>query len=143
MSAIYENLGVSFMYPENWEITSASGQDETGQSVTVQSPTSGFWSLDAYPSASDPQDLADQVRLTMSSEYEGLESQPVTEEIGAAQLVGYDMDFYYLDFVVTAQVRSVRVGKRTFVLFCQAESRDFDALAPVFQAMTVSLLRKA
>jgi hypothetical protein len=143
MSATYENFGISFMYPENWEISSASGAQDANQSVTVQSPTSGFWSLDVYRSDSEPQHLADQVRQTMASEYEGLEAQPVSEDVGSAHLVGYDMDFYYLDFVITAQVRSVRVGKRTFVLFCQAESRDFDKLAPVFQAMTVSLLRQA
>jgi hypothetical protein len=142
MSATYENFGLSFMYPENWQLADESGEVDAGpKTVTVQSPSGGFWSLHVYQPASDPLDLANQVRLTMETEYEGLEAHPASEEIGSAKLIGYDMDFYCLDFVVTAQVRSLRVGGRAYVLFCQAESRVFDKLLPGFQARTVSLLR--
>lgn len=141
MSAVYENFGVSFMYPENWQLSDESGDADAGpKTVSVNSPGGGFWALHVYEPAVDPQDMANQFRLTMEAEYEGLESQPAQEDVGPASLTGYDMDFYCLDFVVTAQVRSVRVGKRTYVLAYQAESREFDKIAPVFQAMTHSLL---
>jgi hypothetical protein len=141
MSAVYENFGVSFMYPENWQVADESDQVEAGpKTVSINSPGGGFWTLHVYEPAVEPQHLADQFRLTMEGEYEGLEASPVTETIGNATAIGYDMDFYCLDFVVTAQVRSLRVGKRTYVLACQAESREFDKLAPVFQAISYSLL---
>jgi hypothetical protein len=141
MSAVFENFGVSFMYPENWNLEDVSGDLDAGpKTVTVNSPTGGFWSLQVYEPAVDPQPLVDQFRLTMEAEYEGLESHPTEEEVGEVKWSGYDLDFYYLDFVVSARVRSARVGKRTYVLSCQAETRDFDKLAPVFDAMTYSLL---
>lgn len=141
MSAVYENFGLSFMYPENWQLADESGEVDAGaKTVSVNAPTGGFWTLHVYDPAVDPQDMADQFKLTMEGEYEGLESQPAQEQIGKVSLTGYDMDFYCLDFVVTAQVRSGRVGSRTYVLSCQAEIREFDKLQPVFQAMTYSLL---
>lgn len=132
------------MYPENWQLADESTDSEGGpKTITVQSPSGGFWSLHVYQPAVEPLELADQVKLTMETEYQELESHPATEEIGEAKLVGYDMDFYCLDFVVSAKVRSLRAGKRTYVVLCQAETRDFEKLLPVFQAMTVSLLRAA
>jgi hypothetical protein len=142
MSAVYENFGLSFMYPENWQLSDESGEVEAGaKSVSVNSPGGGFWTLNVYEPAVDPQDMADQFRATMEAEYEGLEAQPASEKVGSVALTGYDMDFYCLDFVVTAQVRSARVGKRTYVLSCQAEVREFEKISPVFQAMTYSLLQ--
>ena len=141
MSAVYENFGLSFMYPENWQLSDESGDVDAGpKTVTVNSPGGGFWTVHVYEPAVEPQHLADQFRLTMEGEYEGLESLPIAEEIGQATVTGYDMDFYCLDFVVTAQVRSLRVGKRTYVLSCQAETREFEKVSPVFQAMNYSLL---
>lgn len=141
MSAVYENFGLSFMYPENWQLSDESGEVDAGpKTVTVNSPGGGFWSVHVYEPAVEPQHLADQFRLTMEGEYEGLEALPIAEEIGQATVTGYDMDFYCLDFVVTAQVRSLRVGKRTYVLSCQAETREFEKVSPVFQAMNYSLL---
>jgi hypothetical protein len=141
MSAVYENFGLSFMYPENWQLSDESGDVDAGpKTVTVNSPGGGFWTLQVYEPAVDPQEMADQFRTTMEGEYEGLESLPISEHIGALAVTGYDMDFYCLDFVVTAQVRSLRVGARTYVVACQAETREFDKISPVFQAMTYSLL---
>lgn len=141
MSAVYENFGVSFMYPENWQLGDQSGELDSGpKTVSVNSPGGGYWMLHVYEPGIDPQHAADQYRLTMEGEYEGLESHPATETIGSATAVGYDMDFYCLDFVVTAKVRALRVGKRTFVVYSQAESREFDKLSPVFGAMSYSLL---
>lgn len=141
MSAVYENFGVTFMYPENWQLSDESGDVDAGaKTVTVNSPGGAFWTLNVYEPAIDPQDLADQFRVTMEAEYEGLESIATVEEIGAVKATGYDMDFYCLDFVVSARVRSLRVGKRTYVLSCQAETREFDKLLPVFGAMNYSLL---
>jgi hypothetical protein len=143
MSATYQNFGVSFMYPENWQLADETAEGEGPKSVTVQSPTGGFWSLHVYQPAVEPLELAEQVKLTMETEYPGLESQLATEDVGDEKLIGFDMDFYCLDFVISAQVRSLRKEKRTYVMLCQAETRDFEKLSPVFQAMTISLLRSA
>ncbi len=144
MSATFQNFGVTFLYPENWQLADESGAVDDGpKTITVQSPSGGFWSLHVYEPATEPQAMVDQVKLTMSGEYEGLEAVVASEEIEGANLIGYDLDFYCLDFVISAQVRSLRVGTRTFVLFCQAETRDFEKLSPVFNAMAVSLLRSS
>jgi hypothetical protein len=73
--------------------------------------------------------------------YEDVESEEVLEKIGPADAVGYNLDFIYLDFIVRAEVRSFDLGPRTVVVLCQAESREFEQLAKVFRAITLSMLR--
>ena len=46
-----------------------------------------------------------------------------------------------MGFVVRARIHVFDYGKRTYLLLCQAEDSEFEAMTPVFQAMTTSLLR--
>ena len=139
MTAVYDKLGVRFLYPENWRIDDEQLADWP-HSVSVQSPGSGFWSLHIYRAAVEPARVAAEVLQTMRAEYAGLEATPVTEQIGPAEAVGYDMDFCCLDFIITSKTRSLRVGKWTYLMLYQAENREFEQLQDVFRAMTLSLL---
>jgi hypothetical protein len=139
MTAVYDKFGVRFLYPENWQITDEE-YGEWPHSIAVQSPGSGFWSLHVYLSTVDPAEVAAEVLQTMQEEYSELEAMPVTERIGVADAVGYDMDFCCLDFIITSRTRSFRVGNWTFLMLCQAENREFEQLEDLFSAMTLSLL---
>lgn len=140
MTAVYDQVGVRFLYPENWELADEPESD-LPRVTSVTSPTGGFWALHVYEATSDPGDLADEVLASMRQEYDSLESERVTEQIGSVQAVGYDLEFYVLDFVASARVRAFRHQDRTYLVLAQAESRDFDNLADVFRAITLSLLR--
>jgi hypothetical protein len=50
------------------------------------------------------------------------------------------MEFYCLDLLVTARARAVRTDRATYLVLCQAESREFERLLPVFETITLSLL---
>jgi hypothetical protein len=139
MTAFYDHFGVKFLYPENWVVS----QEESAQwprEVSLQCPGGGFWSLHVYSTPDDPRELVAEVVRTMGQEYDNLESRPASEDLAGIKAVGCDMDFYCLDLVVTAQVRSFQLGDRTFLVLCQAESREFDELERVFQAITLSLI---
>jgi len=140
MPESFNKLGISFQYPENWTLDEADA--EAGRdSVTVYSPGGGFWSVAAHPGSADPVDLVNGVVDVMKAEYSTLEVEEVRETLVGHELIGCDMNFYFLDFLNWAQVRSVRVPGRTYTIFCQGEDTEFDRLREVFRAMTASLLR--
>lgn len=139
MPATYERFGVKFLYPDNWKVTEEQ-LDDWPRSVSVQSPEGSYWQLHVYPTRKTPVKLADEVLAAMQQVYDGLEAEPVRESWGETAAVGHDMNFFCLDLMVTARVRGFYRGKHTCVLFCQAESRDFDRHELVFSAMTQSLL---
>ncbi len=139
MPAVFDKMGIHFQYPENWTLDE---QDALAgnRSVTVYSPGGAFWSVGIHPRSTDPSRLAQAAVRAMSEEYEGMESEEARETIAGWDLVGYDLNFFYLDLTNTAKVRCVRADQATYSIFCQGEDREFDALRRVFEAITVSFL---
>ncbi len=140
MPAIFDNSEVQFLYPENWSLTEDE-KEEWPRALTLQSPSSGFWMLHIYPTRENPHLLARDAVQAIRDDYEDVESEEVSERIGPCDATGFNMDFVYLDFIVRAEVRSFAKGARTYVVHCQAESREFDQLADVFRAITLSLIQ--
>ncbi len=137
MPALFDKLGIRFQYPENWTLETGGEIDDEG--ATVFSPGGAFWSIVIRGVEDDPAEVADLALDALNVEYEDLDSEAVEEEVAGQVLVGHDVNFYCLDLTNTAQIRAFR-RDRTYLILCQAEDREYDAVAPVFRAITVSLL---
>lgn len=138
MPAVYDKLGIRFLYPDNWTLD----EDEAlhgNQAVTVNSPGGAFWSITLHPHSTDPAELAAAALRTLKAEYPDSESEPATQEIGEHELRGYDVNFFYLDLTNTALIRGFRLHDATCLILCQAEDREFAQIGAVFDAITTSL----
>jgi hypothetical protein len=135
----YDKLGISFQYPENWTLDDTDAVAGRN-SVTVYSPGGAFWTVAVHPRSADPLELAQGVVAAMREEYKELEVEEVREVVQGREMIGYDLNFYYLDFTNSAEIRSLRTATGAFTVYCQGEDREFDRVRRVLQAMTVSLL---
>ncbi len=140
MPAVYDKADIQFQYPENWRLDE---QLSNPREITLHRPDGGYWSVSVYNNQVSPEELIAEVVQTMDKEYDSLETKNVTQSIAGIDVVGCDMDFLCIDFVVTAQVRVVYDGQRTLLVMAQAESREFDENELVFHAITHSLIGKA
>ena len=138
----FNKFGIRFAYPEDWAIVDEE-DSQWPRRVSVQSPNSGYWELQVYPPDFRPADLSDQTLEAFREEYDDLDSERVHEEIMDHPTMGYDLDFFCMDLLVTCQVRSFTLGGQTLLLICQAESREFETRREVFEAITRSLFREA
>jgi len=137
----FHRLGLTFDYPDNWSVDMTDGEGRHA-AVTVYAPGGGFWSVSAHAAGgADPDSLVEAVVAEMKSEYSELDSEATTEEVQGLTLRGNDMNFYCLDLTNTARIRTLVTSDTIYVVFCQAEDREWDDIAPVFQAMTTSLVR--
>jgi hypothetical protein len=143
MPAHFNQYGISFQYPENWTLEEEEMEDlpEEHHVVTVYSPGGAFWEVTIHPRSSNPKKMASAVAKAMKEEYEGVEVEDAADSLLDHDLIGYDFSFIYLDLINTAQIRGLQDTKCTYTIFCQGEDREFQAIHPVFQAMTVSLLQ--
>lgn len=139
MPARCELPGFRFQYPENWTLDDETVESRR-ESVTVYSPSGAFWSVARYPRSADPAQLALAAVDAMGQEYDSLESHEACETVGGHRLIGYDLNFYCLDMTNTAQVRAATINESTYVVFQQAEDRDFERVGPVFRAILTSML---
>lgn len=135
----FKRFGLSFQYPDNWavDVSDAAGRHAA---VTVHSPGGGFWSVSGHAAGGPPDALTRAVLDQMREEYRDLDAEPGVDEVAGHDLHGYDMNFYCLDLTNTAQVRTLATPRVIFLIFCQAEDREWDRIAPVFAAMTTSFV---
>jgi hypothetical protein len=140
MPAIYENMGVRFLYPENWTISDEE-YDEWPRSVTLQGPQTGFWSLHVYPPGQDVKAVVKELIGAIQAEFSDIEVLPTKETLGETLTTGVDLAFFYLDLLVEAKIRCLRTPSATLIWLYQAESREFETMEPVFQAIAVSMLQ--
>jgi hypothetical protein len=139
MPAVYHHLGVRFLYPENWQVQDEE-PDEWPRTVTLQSEQTSFWSLYVYPPDHDARAAVTDVIGTIRELYEDLEVLPSKEMYGDVETKGVDIAFFYLDLLVEAKIRCVKTPSALLLWHCQAESKEFDAMEAVFQAIVTSLL---
>lgn len=142
MPANYDKIGAGFLYPDNWQVVEEdlNGEPET---VTLQSPTSGFWSLSRYVDEVSAVDLVDEAVATMRGEYDDVETELMHEQFSDHESIGVEMHFYCLDLLVVSQIRGIVIDEATYLLFCQAEDREFEELEIIFRAVTTSLLARS
>jgi hypothetical protein len=139
MPLLYDKLGVRFQYPDNWTLDEDEAQ-ATRSSVTTYSPDGAFWSITVHPDSAEPAELAKAAVKAMREVYEQLDAEPEEDlEVAGFDAEGFELNFYCLDLTNTAIVRAFRGGSASYVVFCQAEDREYVRLAPVFEAMTQSL----
>jgi hypothetical protein len=140
MPAFFDQPGLRFAYPDNWRIEPA---EETGPitSVTVLAPGTAYWTVSRYPVQAGPNNLVEEAVAALREEYRELEIEEIHGPYARREMAGCDMAFHFLDLTSTASVRWFREPGGLYLLVWQAEDREYDALAPVFEAMAVSLLQ--
>jgi len=139
MPAQFNKMGIRFTYPDNWIVDESSAM-EGAASVTVYSPTESFWTVSLHPADVEPEELVRSGVAALRETYPDLDVDEVRATVQGREVIGADVNFICLDLTNTAQIRVFESANCVVVVFCQADDRDFDALGPVFQAMTFSLM---
>jgi hypothetical protein len=140
MPALFDKSGIAFAYPDNW-VLEEDACDHPFPQVTVASPRTAFWSLSAYPGGTNTQHLVEEAVEALRSDYPELDVESFSQSIELRLIDGVEVRFLCLDFVVRARIQVFEHRGRTYLLLSQAEDDEFEATAPVFLAMTTSLLR--
>lgn len=121
MTAVFDDLGIRFEYPADWELDVAD--DGPRATVSVQSPDGLAYAmivLDEDRPA--PAEQADEALDAMRGEYPDLDAAPALESIDGQRAVGYDLEFFSLDAINSATIRCLRTPRRT--IFCLGQWSD-------------------
>lgn len=162
MTAVYNKLGIHFLYPENWKLLDES--DGIPHVITLESPDgAATWAAHLYPENEDcdPSQILKDTIEALQDTYEEAEisSLDCTDMIEQFETIpnlklglipGYDTAihgveamFYCLDFLIRARLCLFSTSGQYFLVWTQAEDREFDTHETLFSAMTISLLQTA
>jgi hypothetical protein len=138
MSNEFNQWGVQFKYPDNWEL-----QEEAAEgihAVTLNCPEGGFWTLSIYDGQIDIEKIVETALEAIKQEYEGVESERSELNYDDTIVAAAEARFYCLDLTNTVCVRAAQSDLATYVVFYQDEDRQFDRNRESFEAVTKSLL---
>lgn len=141
MTAVYDKLGLKFLYPENWTLTDEA-DSEIPHAITLETPGGGCsWSVHAYSPDADRDNVLKETLATLQETYEDLEIEAVEDVLGTFSASGIEAMFYCLDFLIRARLLVVHSQEHLLLFWFQAEDREYDQQDAVFKAMAVSLLQ--
>jgi hypothetical protein len=129
--------GVSFRFPENWQIEDEEGDD--GWTVSLTSPDTAFAVFSLRPDARDPADLADQTLDAFKAEYKELDAENTVETIAGQVAIGHNIDFLTVDTATTVHTRCLNVSVGPFLIMTQVSEYDRQRNEPVLHAIIASL----
>jgi hypothetical protein len=137
MTARFEQDGIRFQYPENWEIDRQ--EIDEGWTVSVQSPSTAFFMLSYDAAMAESELMADTALEALRSEYPGLDADPAVDSVGGQPALGYDVRFFSLDLTNTGYLRSFYTTTGTALVMWQVDDLDLDRLGPVLRAICASI----
>ncbi|MDA8744183.1 hypothetical protein N9N28_06075 [Rubripirellula amarantea] len=145
MPAIYESLGLKFLYPDNWVLAERAPEDGI-DGVTFDLPKGGFFSIDRTrrPDASESpslseDELIEKIEKAIADDYGEVERQEVSTELLGENTRQVEFSFYYLDLMIQSRLVFATINNNRFAIQFQAESRDFDENELVFAAIIKQL----
>ena len=129
MTQIYDDRGIRFEYPGDWELEVTDDGPLT--TVAVQAPGGlAFALVTVDDSCPAPSDVADQALGALRDEYPVLDAAPALETINGHHAVGHDVEFISLDVPNSCTIRCFRTPRRTVLLFGQwSDLRDGESEA--------------
>ena len=139
----YNNEDMEFQYPANWTLESDENSD-FGTTATVIGPHGGFWTVIVRPLVEDLNEMVDEVIEGFKLEYGELELELESIESPLPQFpcLGMEARFWVQHYTVTSWVLCFPSADRSYVVFFQAEDREFEESKAVFLSMTLSLLKE-
>ena len=137
MDEIYENHGVRFSYPANWEV---SEQGQPGElSITVSSPHTAFWTLSLFLEGPDPEGIMEAVLDAFREEYDELDIYEVKATLCDQEALARDIEFVCLELLNSAWARVIRTTDYTLLVLYQANDEELDEAGAIMEEITRSL----
>jgi hypothetical protein len=137
-ASIYDDHGIRFEYPHDWEVDVA--EDGPRTSVTVQSAAGpAFAMVTADESCPDPKELANEALAALREEYPKLVASPAGETLDGHAAVGHDVEFVSLDMTNTCVIRCFGTPRRTVFILTQWSDLERDDPEDALEAIRKSL----
>lgn len=137
MIATFEDAGVRFRYPENWQLQRE--ETEEGWTLMLQSPETAFMLISVREDSPSVDELVETALAAMREEYPDLEAEECVDSIAGQPAVGHDIRFFSLDLTNTAWTRSFYTEQGTILVLCQVNDLELEKNEPVLRAICASL----
>jgi hypothetical protein len=136
--AVFEEHGVRFEYPDNWELSHEHHDDDF--SVTVESEGTAFWMLSVLQGRPIAEDVIAAALESFEAEYDSVDVYECSDRICMLPTVAKDVDFYELEMVNRASLRACETDDTTIFVLLQMSDTERAEAEPLLKAISDSLM---
>jgi hypothetical protein len=137
MPAIFEESGIHFQYPDNWELERQ--EEDNGWTVSLQSPGTAFMIVSLREDTPTLEEMADAALGALREDYPDLEAEPQIDSLAGQMAVGHDIRFFSMDLTNTCWTRSFYSAGGTVLVLCQTSDLELEDNEPLLRAICASL----
>ena len=137
MVAQFDDTGIRFKYPENWQLERE--ESEAGWTVSLQSPDTAFLMLCFREDMPSTDDMAESALAALREEYPELEAEDRIDSLAGQPAIGHDIRFFSFDLTNTCWTRSFYSSRGTVLVLCQFNDLESEKNEPVLRAICASL----
>jgi hypothetical protein len=137
MAVRFDDGGIRFSYPESWRLERE--ENETGWTVSLQSPGTAFMMVCLREDLPTPDQLAEAALDALRDDYPGLEADDCVDNFAGQPAIGHDIRFISLDLTNTCWTRCFYSSEGTVLLLCQTNDLELEQHEPVLRAICKSL----
>jgi hypothetical protein len=137
MVAEFEQEGIRFKYPENWQLVREDGKD--GWTVSVQSPDTAFLMLTLRTDMPTTDEMAETALEALRESYSDLEADDRVDSLAGQPATGHEIHFFSFDLTNTAWTRSFYSTNGTVLVLWQLNDLELEKNEPVLRAICASL----
>ena len=137
MAVRFDDGGIRFSYPESWRLERE--ENETGWTVSLQSPGTAFMMVCLREDLPTPDQLAEAALDALRDDYPGLEADDCVDNFAGQPAIGHDIRFISLDLTNTCWTRCFYSSEGTVLLLCQTNDLELEQHEPVLRAICASM----
>jgi hypothetical protein len=138
MSQVFQDDGVALQFPDDWSLERED--NESGWTVSLQSPDTAFFLLTYDRNTPTPQEMAETALEALREEYDDLEAEACVDSVAGQPSIGHDIHFISLDLTNTCWTRSFYGAGGTLFFLCQLTDQELETREPELLAISASLV---
>ncbi len=140
MEKIYLTHGISFRYPEDWELSVQPQEQAQEIEIIVDSPQTSFWGLTLFFNGPQAEEVIKTALRTFQEEYDEIDIYPSTAKLCGRRTIARDLQFVCMDLINSTFLRAFETDRFTALVLFQATDNELDKTLPLLERLNRSMV---
>ncbi len=136
---LFNEYGISFEYPEKWELTKEVDESNHEIQISIDSGNSSFWVISLYFVEIALEELYNQSVKVFQDEYEELDIYEVKTELAGNESIGCDIEFVCSELINSAYLRLFKTDLFTVFILYQGTDQELETTLSDLEDISNSL----
>tara|TARA_R110002111_G_scaffold153375_1_gene220165 strand:- start:121893 stop:122351 length:459 start_codon:yes stop_codon:yes gene_type:complete len=136
---LFDEYGISFEYPNDWELSKEVDETNGEIQISVNGPDSSFWMISLFFAEIPEEELLKLSLKVFQDEYDELDVYEVKAQLAGKKCLGYDIEFVCSELINSAYQRVFKAELFTVFILYQGNDLDLKTTLKDLEAISKSL----